>query len=582
MANYDPNTERFSDVPGSEDNILDILDDLSLLEDYTEFSEDPALFDESELTQDTQTAPASQTDHSSYVESAPASPGKPRSSWLKWMLITLIVICVLLAGAVAAFYFMVVKPEQDALAAAEALRLEREATETISMFVTPDTIRDLEVYPNLKSVDFLDSTCYAEIAVYQKKHPKVDALYSVNLGSRKVENTVQELTLDAADFAFDTLKENLKYLTSLTAVTFRETAMTADAIAELRETCPEISFTYTVNILGQVVDESVEELDLSSLKSDQVDVIADKLALLPHVAFVELMKDDVSHLSVQEVSRLQKAVPDAVFHYVFELFGQTVSTSDEEIIYKNKKLGDSYEDELRAALDILKGCHRLVLENCRFSNDLLVQLREEYRYSTKIVWRVNFAARGSTLTDRTVLRYVYNLSDSNCSNLQYCEDAEYIDFGHNETLSNCQWVSNMRNLKAIILSGSMIKTLDGFENCESLQFLELGYCGYIEDLSPLASCTNLTMLNISYTKVSDLSPLDNLNIQTLVGVSSLVSEEELARFQELHPDCVVSFDHGANLYGYPWRYESDMQTLTPMYATLKEKFGYPNATDTLW
>ena len=109
--------------------------------------------------------------------------------------------------------------------------------------------------------------------------------------------------------------------------------------------------------------------------------------------------------------------------------------------------------------------------------------------------------------------------------------------------------------------------------------MELSNCGLLEDITPLAQCESLKRLNLSYTKVEDLSPLDELPLECFVYVKPKASQEELDRFDEMHPDCVTSYD--GNEYGYPWRYEED-GSFTPAYAELKEVFGYPDAKDTLW
>ena len=61
-------------------------------------------------------------------------------------------------------------------------------------------------------------------------------------------------------------------------------------------------------------------------------------------------------------------------------------------------------------------------------------------------------------------------------------------------------------------------------------------------------------------------------------------EAERARFDDLHPDCLTQ--HTGDVkddqpYGYPWRYDENGDP-NEYYALLKEKFGYPNPTDTLY
>ena len=139
----------------------------------------------------------------------------------------------------------------------------------------------------------------------------------------------------------------------------------------------------------------------------------------------------------------------------------------------------------------------------------------------------------------------------------------------------------MPNLEAIILSGSYIKDISAFANCKKLKFLELAYCDMLTDISPLAQCDSLTMLNISYlSKITDLSALDNLKLERLVAVKTGIGEEEIARFEQKHPDCLTLFT-GDQPYDEVWRRNED-GTQTEYYTLLCEKFGYPNATDTLW
>ena len=91
----------------------------------------------------------------------------------------------------------------------------------------------------------------------------------------------------------------------------------------------------------------------------------------------------------------------------------------------------------------------------------------------------------------------------------------------------------MPKLEAIIISSAYVSDLTPFANCKELKFFEAAFCGNIEDLSPLAQCEKLEMVNISFTKVKDLSPLDNLPIKTLFAQNysaKRISAEEQNRF----------------------------------------------------
>lgn len=511
-----------------------------------------------------------------------AAPKKRRKKHtLIWVLLAIALAAALTAAGI---YGYKTYMEMQAQKAAEELAAQQAAVQEMTLTnPTQEDFDGLSVYPNLHLLDLPGADCYDLITAYRKAHPNVEVIYTVDIGGNRIACGAEMLELKAKDFQFDTLRRNLKYLENMRSITFPDMQLSLEEYNTLVSEYPDIRFQYTVMLGDKPVDSTATELNLAYLTDDQVDGVLSAMEKLPYVTSLELMADDgTTGLSLESAAKLSKAMPECQLHYSFLLFDEQVSTDDEEIKFKNKRLSDEYETELRQALDVLKNCKRLVLDTCHFTNDCLVRLRNDYRDQTKIVWRVHFGTYGSCLTDKTVIRFVYNLFDSNCSQLRYCEDAEYIDFGHNEFLTDCSWVSEMKNLKAIILSGSSIKNLEPFAGCESLEFLEIAYCGYIDDVSPLASCKNLNMLNISYTKVNDLSALDDNNLTVVMAVHTPFGPEATAHMENAHPNTL--FKYGGNEYGVGWRYEEETTAgpakFTPMYQTLKDVFNYPNATDT--
>ncbi|MDD6966992.1 MAG: leucine-rich repeat domain-containing protein [Firmicutes bacterium] len=455
--------------------------------------------------------------------------------------------------------------------------------ERIAQVVTEQSLLELEQnYPDLLEADFTGSECYDAIEAYAARNPQVRVRYLVRLGSTAVEPDAAALELNPGDFDYEILRQNLRYLPKLQSLYLKQTTLSMEEIETLKQENPNLQIDCGLDFLGILCESDTTQLDLSGLDPEAVLSSADMLSLLPKLERIELMTaDSTTAYSLEQAARLQSFVPQALLHVSFELFGKQVSTTDEEVSYANQYIGNKEGslDTLRTALTVMRGCKRLVLDNCHFTNEELAALREEFRDTTKVVWRVWFG-EGGCLTDRTVIRHVYGLYDYNSTNLIYCEDAEFLDFGHNEYLKQCDFVAGMPKLRAVILSGSMVSDLSPFENCPDLEFLELAYCGYVTDLSPLAGCENLKRLNIAYTKASDLSPLDELGLEVLVDAHAQTSEEERSRFDQLHPDCLVQHT-GDDPYKYPWRYEQNGDP-NEYYALLKEKFGYPNPANTLW
>ena len=312
--------------------------------------------------------------------------------------------------------------------------------------------------------------------------------------------------------------------------------------------------------------------------SSQVDEVLGKIGLLTNLQTVTLSNS----LSLEDVAKLQDANPTAAFRYSFSLFGKTVSTTDTEIIYKNQKIGNDGESELRRALPVLGACQRFVLDNCGFDSEVLAKVRDDFRDTTKVIWRIYFGTNGryTTLTDDDTIRAVYNVTDDTCGPMKYLEDVKYMDLGHNEYLTDLSFTAYMPELEVLIASGCAVKDLSGIENCKKLTWLELASCGKLKDITPLAGCEGLKYLNLSFTGVSNYMPLDGLKLERFVCLSPKASTAEQNTFLAIHPktDCITVFYGYSNPYGYGWRYDDNGKTMFWYYKdVIREVFDYDKA-----
>ena len=453
-----------------------------------------------------------------------------------------------------------------------------ELVEEITAVMSAGELYTLEHYPNLKRADLSGSTCYGAILEFMEKNPHIDVTFTVDMGGALVSNKETETVLAGDSFSYDALMEGLQYLPGLQAIRFPEISLDSAQIAAILETYPQLKLSYTVELLGESYDADTQELDLSGMKSAQVSEAIPKLGLLTGLQDVTLS----SGLSLEEVARLQDANPGATFHYTFGLFGKTLSTTDEEVVYKNQNIGNEGEEEIRRALAVLDNCKRFVLDNCKLDNEVLAKIREDFRGGPKVIWRVYFGVDGryNTLTDDDTIRAVYNVTDKTCGPMKYLEDVKYMDLGHNEYLSDFSFVGYMPQLEVLIASGSLISDLSGFENCKNLTWLELASCSKLKDISPLAGCENLKYLNLSSTSVSDLMPLDGLPLERFVCLRPKASKEEQEIFISIHPKdtCITVFYGYSNPYGYGWRYDDNGKTMFWYYKdVIRKVFNYDQA-----
>ncbi len=442
----------------------------------------------------------------------------------------------------------------------------REKAEYLAFIAEESDFSLLEECINLEYLDLTGSTCYDAILNYINNHPQVEVIYTAPLGNLTLSNTETEVALEPGTYDLAALQQQLKYLPNLTSLTLPKTALTPNDLASLQEAFSNLEIIYSVDILGQEYLTDTAELDLSGLTGDALEETVGKLALLPQLAEVTLPES----LAMEEVKFLMDALPDVTFHYTFELFGKTVSTTDEIVEYEKVEIGDAGEAQLRAALDILPLCKSFRVEDCGFSNEVLGGIQADYP-DTKIIWRVRFGEYYSCRTDETMLRTVYNVYNSHAESLKYLTSLKYIDMGHNSELTDISFLAHMPDLEILILSGAPITNLDPLENCDKLVWLELANCYYLNDISALEGNESIKFLNISYAKVDDLSPIENLPLERFVFLNPPIADEELETFQQRHPDCAMRFT-GTDPLIYLWRYSDWGLTPYDYYLFVREVF----------
>ena len=118
-----------------------------------------------------------------------------------------------------------------------------------------------------------------------------------------------------------------------------------------------------------------------------------------------------------------------------------------------------------------------------------------------------------------------------------------------------------------------MSNIKGLEKCYKLEYLECTSCG-LRDLSPLADCKELKHLNVCYNHIKDITPLYELTKLERLWISRNegIPKEQLQKFKELMPDCVVNTTVH-NPTGDGWRQDEKKQYV-PRYALLREQFRY--------
>ena len=440
-------------------------------------------------------------------------------------------------------------------------------------------LQTLEDYVNLQTLDLRGSNCYEAIESYISAHPQVKVSYDVQIGANRYTPELEALALNEGEYELQQLLENIRFLPNLANLELPKTGLSAEQLQQIRDAYPDLEVRYTVDIFGQEMGMETTDLDLSAMDPASVEGLADVLAMLPELQTVNLMTaDGTSAFTPVDVKKVMDAAGEATVLYTFELFGKTVSTTDERVEFKKVDIGNEGIPQIREALDILPDCTYFLMDTCGVDNEVMAQLRDDYP-DTKVVWRV-FWAFYHDLTDVEMIHCTCKLTDENVEVLKYCTDVKYLDIGHNTDLSNIDFVKYMPKLEIAIVVDSKIESVEPFAHCPNLQWLEIVNCWKVSDLSPLANCKNLKGLNMSCVfEVKDLTPLFELeNMERLYLGNNLVPKEMVEAAREALPDCWItdfarSSGNVSRNYAIGWRLDRK-DVRAEWYKEIREIFRY--------
>lgn len=385
---------------------------------------------------------------------------------------------------------------------------------------------------------------------------------------------VEIVELNDSELAARQLLEEADHYSSLKTISCAGDALSADTLTALAQVFPQAELSYCVTVGTQVTPASTQELDLSGEDPAQAEAIAQSLGKLLRLSQINFLSPDgTCAWGLDALDLLRHAAPEADFLCSFDLFGQRLTSQDDRIEYVNTDIGSEGLAQLRRMLPYLSSCTYLLLDDCGVDNEEMDRLRQDFP-QMKVVWRVH-AGNYSVLTDTEIVRPGNGMGhDRYTSVFRYCNDTLYLDIGHNDTITNIDFVECMPKLQVAIVALSGVSDLSPLANCPDLEYLET-FTNRVTDLSPLASCTNLEHLNIgNLPKLSDITPLYGLTKLKRLRIcpGNKIPQEQIDTISALLPECDVMLE---DLYptGGGWRRNSD-GSYAQRYALLREQMGY--------
>ena len=146
--------------------------------------------------------------------------------------------------------------------------------------------------------------------------------------------------------------------------------------------------------------------------------------------------------------------------------------------------------------------------------------------------------------------YIYDLSA-----ISSLSELEYLELKYVQT-TDASPLSSLKKLEYLNLSESYIYDLSFLRGLHTLKSLYMnqcvylhGYGKYIENITPISVLTNLEVLEISYARIKDFSPLSNLKkLKRLVLQDSIKAETDLSFLSGLTSLTHLDLGYAVSLY----------------------------------
>ena len=424
-----------------------------------------------------------------------------------------------------------------------------------------EEVKYFAYFTALKRVDATGASCYPEIlALRETLGENVELKWNVVIGGESFPHTTKELTVPEGTSA-EELEEKLAYLPDTRMVDTTKAQFEKNELRELRGRYPKLRFLFKVTIAGQSIRSNTENINIPE------NAAFDLKELLEHGDDFEELKIinlNTRKLSLDDVVAIREAYGGVEVICKTTVCGKDCSTNWTELDLSRRQISDF--DELDKAIRAMARLEKLFLCDCKdaegkaIENEKLAALRGKYAGQTDIVWRVYL----NSVPCRTDADNFCMSKDSNswgalpyerAEPIKYCTNMVTLDIGHAVEMDRIDFVENMPHLRFFIFCGAgRVTSLEPLRGCTELYYVEMFYTG-VHDLEPIQHLPNLKHLNISHLRLDDYTQLFEMKqLERLWWVDSGLTAEQQQALREALPGteiCFTAWDNDA--VGGNWR-----------------------------
>lgn len=382
-----------------------------------------------------------------------------------------------------------------------------------SITLTDFTVSELplfDYFTALRSADARDCACYDALLALREKYPALKLEWQVPLGSTEYLDSATEIAVDDISITPDALREALRYLPAAQTVSFPACPWSETEKNALRAEFPAVAFVWPVAIFGDIYPSDTAELSFAGRTFSEADVaeLSEKLASLPKLTRVDLTGTGVT---VERMTPICEKYPAVDFVFTFELYGVPISTEDTLLDFTGIEMEST--EPVESILPVMHKLEKVDMSDCGFSDEEMDALNKKYE-NVRFVWTLHIDEQHYDVrTDATGFIASFDfygiLTPESLHRFKYCRDMLCADFGHRITFQDMSALSEMPQLKYLLLADCWSQDITPVGTLENLIYFEM-VLGLAKDLTPLLNCKNLLDLNVCFCYYTD--PETNLAV----------------------------------------------------------------------
>lgn len=382
-----------------------------------------------------------------------------------------------------------------------------------SITLTDFTVSELplfDYFTALRSADARGCACYDALLALREKYPALKLEWQVPLGSTEYLESATEIAVDDISITPDALREALRYLPAAQTVSFPACPWSETEKNALRAEFSNITFVWPEEILGDTYPSDTAELSFAGRTFSEADVaeLSEKLASLPKLTRVDLTGTGVT---VEQMTPVCEKYPAVDFAFTFELYGVPISTEDTLLDFTGIEMEST--EPVESILPVMHKLEKVDMSDCGFSDEEMDALNKKYE-NVRFVWTLHIDEQHYDVrTDATGFIASFDfygiLTPESLHRFKYCRDMLCADFGHRITFQDMSALSEMPQLKYLLLADCWSQDITPVGTLENLIYFEM-VLGLAKDLTPLLNCKNLLDLNVCFCYYTD--PETNLAV----------------------------------------------------------------------